>query len=368
MSGPQPRPGLKNIAAHMVTADTSLVSQARIHIASNESVFGPSPEAIKAIEKAAQTAERYAEGSDFGLANLIAEKYQLNPQNIVVGPGSDDLLARVARAFLQPGDELICSVHGYQKIPNYAYANDAVPVKAADKDFRADVDQILNCISDRTRIVMLANPDNPTGTWLPGVEIRRLHKNLPSHVLLVLDSAYLEYVSDDSFENPTSLIEQSANVVMTRTFSKLFGLAGLRLGWLYSNSNISSSVRKIGLTFPISNVAFAAASAALTDDTHIASVFRRNLSVRTNFIARIRKIGLHAYPSQTNFVLIEFPEDLAKVAYDHMLNLGIITRRQASSAFRKCIRFTIASEQEMDEVYQVLSKFMSNQSANYLTG
>ncbi len=358
MTEPEPRLGLGRICAHMLSADADEQASIRISIASNESAFGPSRHAVDAIMEAASSAERYAENAASELARSIARKYSLDEKRIVVGPGSDDLLARIARAYLRAGDELICSRHGYQKIPNYAFANDARPVMADDREFKADVGCILDCVTDRTRIVMLANPDNPTGTWLSGVQVRELRDQLRSDILLVLDSAYLEYVDSNDFENPAELIESSRNVVMTRTFSKIYGLAGLRLGWLYGPHRVSESVRRIGLTFPISIVAFAAAMAALEDTEHVRRVFEGNLSVRAEFVSRLNAMGLHAYPSQTNFVLVRFPGGTGAVAYRHLLSQGVFARRLASQAFADCIRFTIGLEEEMRQVADILNHWV----------
>ena len=255
MSAVKPRAGTLRIRPHMVTVGAGKQIAPEINIASNESAYGPGELAIEAAVNAVKTLDRYAETAQAELADAIAEQFDLDPQGIVCGHGSDDLLARIARAYLSPGDELIYSCNGYQKIPNYAFANDAEPIAASDRDFTVDVDAVLEKLSGRTRLVMIANPDNPTGTWISGPEVRRLHAGLPTHVLLVLDSAYLEYVDSEGYEKPDRLIEEMDNVLMTRTFSKIFGLAGARIGWLYAPPEIADVLRKIGVTFPISNVA-----------------------------------------------------------------------------------------------------------------
>lgn len=353
---PEPRPGLLDIKPHMVLADDDALAKIRINIGSNESALGPSPSVISIATEAVNRMERYADGAEFALARLIAESNALNPAGIVCGNGSDDLLARLARAFLRAGDELVCSINGYQKIPNYAFANDAVPIRASDDEFRADVDEILSCVTDRTRIVMIANPDNPTGTWLKGYEIRRLHAGLPPNVLLVLDSAYLEYVDDPEFENPVALIEEFENVVMTRTFSKIFGLAGIRLGWLYAPERIADAIRRIGLTFPISNIAFECGRLALKDQEHLRNVFFRNQKIRTKFVSTLEQVGARVYPSQTNFLLAMFSGNglPATELHSELINHGIFTRRLTAEAFADCVRFTIGTESQMEEVSQTI--------------
>ncbi len=305
--------------------------------------------------------ERYAEGAETALSELIAKTYDLKAEGVVCGHGSDDLLSRLARAYLRPGDELICSGNGYQKFPNYAYANDAVPIRAADKEFTAAVDEILNCISDRTRIIMLANPDNPTGTWLSGAEIRNLADNLPSEVLLILDSAYYEYVYSDDFENPERVVQDFSNVVMTRTFSKIYGMAGLRLGWMYAHPEIVDLVRRIGNTFPISNIAYECGQVAIREFENRQFVRNYNRRVKKQFTDSLSEMGLHAYPSQTNFVLVRFDRNRVPAAqvFEGLLKQGILTRRMVADSFADCIRFTIGLESEMLQVEKSLRNILS---------
>ena len=337
------------------------LSSIRINISSNESALGPSGVVHTAALEAASCMERYAESGDSTLSTAIATSYSLNPAGVVCGSGSDELLARLARAYLRANDELICSVNGYQKFPNYAYANDALPVLANDNEFTADVDQLLSCVTNRTRMVMIANPDNPTGTWLAGTEIVRLHSQLPDNVLLVLDSAYCEYVNSHDFEDPAILVKQHRNVVMTRTFSKIYGLAGLRLGWLYAPSEIAAVVRKVGATFPISNIACDCGLAALADESYKQHVRDYNTRVRTEFTEALRQLGVKVYSSQTNFVLANFAnhKPSAVEIFEALVNHGILARRLTSAAFADCIRFTIGLEEEMREVANTLRQLLS---------
>ncbi len=363
-----PRPGIRRIRPHMIVAsaspptiavgaDSRVVSP--INIASNESAYGPGQASIAAGMAAIGGIHRYSDTAMTQLAGALARAYELNPRGIVCGFGSDDLLSRIARAYLSPGDELIYSVNGYQKIPNYAYCNDAVPVAAPDDDFAADVESILSCVTNRTRVVMLANPDNPTGTYIPGAEVRRLHRLLPANVLLVLDSAYLEYVDAHDYEDPWKLVEENHNVVMTRTFSKIHGLAGVRLGWLYAPEDIANVIQTIGITFPISNVALACGLASLEDAGHVAHVKAENQRVKLAFTTALEEMGVHVYPSQTNFVLAKFNGDAndAADAHDYLLDKGVLARRFPAPAFRNCIRFTIGREHEMTQVTEHLRAF-----------
>lgn len=362
MSPVKPRAGTLRIRPHMVAVDAGQARVPEINIASNESAYGPGVLAIDAATKAAKNLDRYAESSQALLAEAIAEHFDLNPQGIVCGHGSDDLLARIARAFLSPGDELIYSCNGYQKIPNYAFANDAEPVAASDRDFTVDVDAVLEEVSSRTRLVMIANPDNPTGTHISGAEVRRLHAGLPAHVLLVLDSAYLEYVDAEDYEKPDGLVEEMENVLMTRTFSKIFGLAGARVGWLYAPIEIADVLRKIGTTFPVSNTALAASLAALQDTEHTEYVYQQNQRIRAAYTEAFTSLGLKVYPSQTNFLLVEFPGDsqTALPAYEYLAQHGIAARRFGAPAFADCVRFTLGLEAEMQQTLDRLQAFMKS--------
>ena len=343
----------------MVLEDTGGGTQFEINIASNENAYGASPAAIAAGIETMRGIERYSEHAEKTLADAIAKHSGLNPDGVVCGFGSDDLLARTARIFLSPMKELIYSANGYQKFRNYAYANDADVVPAADKDFIADVDSILGCVTEHTRIVMIANPDNPTGSYVSGKEIRRLHAGLPNNVVLVLDSAYLEYVEAEDYENPTALVEETDNVIMTRTFSKIYGLAGLRLGWAYAPPAITDLLRRVGVTYPVSVPASCSGLAALQDTEHTARVYAETVRVRRWFGEALAENGIIVHPSQANFVLATFPDPgrSARMAYDYLLENGIATRRFPAPKLSDCVRFTIGFDHEMARTAEVMRDF-----------
>ncbi len=359
MTRPTPHPGVLRIHPHMIVDEGIDGSRIEINIASNESAYGASPAAVAAGIEAMSGIERYSESAETTLANTIAQHYGLNPDGVVCGFGSDDLLARTARIFLSPTDELIYSANGYQKFRNYAHANGADAVAAADKDFTADVDSILSCVNAHTRVVMIANPDNPTGTYLSGKEIRRLHAGLPDNVLLVLDSAYLEYVEADDYENPAGLVEETHNVIMTRTFSKIYGLAGMRLGWAYAPAEIADLLRRVGITFPVSGPAYSSALAALQDTDHTAHVYAETVRVRRWFAEALDENGLVVHPSQANFVLATFPDPgrSGRMAYDYLLENGIAARRFTTPNFTDCVRFTIGLDHEISRTAEVIREF-----------
>lgn len=353
-------PGLMKIKPHMVVSDIDN-AQNMIKLCSNESALGLSPKALMAAREMLNHAHQYFEYGMFELQQAIADCFQLNPELIVCGNGSDDLLSRLIRAFVKPGDEVIRSANGYAKYINYAYAVNATPISVPDNRFRADVQAILDAVTPRTRIVMLANPDNPTGSLVSGHELRSLHESLPGNVLLLLDSAYAEYVDDPDYEMPADLIEESGNVVMTRTFSKLFGMAGLRLGWLYGSPVIVDAVTRIGTTFPVSNVAAAAGIAATKDLEHINTVQKHNKKWRAWLSGELQSLGLEVYPSDANFILVHFPDSNkhAQDAYVFLRERGYVTRLFPQPAFSNCMRITIGYEKDMKKVSSYLEEFLS---------
>ena len=360
MAPPSSRKGLLNIKPHMETARDRLLAPISVNLASNESALGPGTLAIEAGKASMAAPERYAEDAPVELAGALGRRFLLDTDRIVVGHGSDDLLARLARAYLEPGSELLRSRNGYLKVPNYAHANDATPVNASDVDFKASVDGLLSCITPRTRMVYVANPDNPSGTYLTADELAELHQAIPSDVMLVVDAAYEEYVDAPDFMPAADLVDRAENVVMTRTFSKIFGLAGLRVGWLYGPAAICDAVRRIGLTFPISVPALASATAALADRAHTEMVFRQNRKLRTETAARLAGLGLRVFPSQGNFLLVEFPgtDVSARLVHDRLRARGIAVRRFVSPAFDRCIRITLGHESEVRLALEHIDRFL----------
>ena len=329
-------------------------------LASNECALGASPKAVAAAGLAAAALHLYPEEAHGRLRDAIGRRFGLDASRIVCGHGSDDLLARIARAYLKPGDELIHSARGYQKFPKYAHCENARPVAAPDRDFLADVDGILASVGERTRVVMLANPDNPSGRHLPGPEVRRLHRGLPGNVLLVLDSAYAEYVRAEDYEPPHRLADEAGNVVMTRTFSKVFGLAGARLGWLYGPPAIVDTLRRIGINYPLSAPSAAAGIAALEDEAFTARVRAHNDRWLDRLAAALGGLGLHVYPSETNFVLVRFdaPGKGAIEAYRFLLARGIVPRLFGGPDFENHMRITLGPDEDLEALVAALRDFL----------
>jgi len=355
-----PKSGIGNIKPHMLSATADNYPPVSIALNSNESAFGASQHAIAAARAAASSLERYLENPTPILASALAQHHGLNEGQIAIGNGADELLARLARIYLDKGSEMIRSCNGYLKTPNYAYANNATPVTADDIDFTTSVDAIIDRVNERTRMVYLANPENPAGTCISGSEIRRLHDALPGKVLLVLDCAYAEYTDAEDYDPGLALAGEADNVVTTRTFSKIYGLAGARVGWMYGPAEIIDLVGRVGLTFPLASASVAAALAALDDENHVRHVYQINRRLRTEFSESMAGLGLKVYPSQTNFVLLEFtdPDRTAADCSEYLRHRGIATRRFASPAYVDCLRVTIGYEADMQIASSAIAEFL----------
>ena len=265
---PQPRPGVLKIQAYVPGKSSAPGVDKIFKLSSNETPLGPSPKAIAAYNAIGKHLEDYPDGSASELREAIGRVFGLDPARIVCGAGSDDLLNLLARAYLADGDEAIHTTHGFLVYPIATMANGATNVVAPETDFTSNVDAILDKVTPRTKLVWLANPNNPTGTYLPFDEVKRLHRGLPPHVLFVVDAAYAEYVSHNDYESGIELVATSENVVMTRTFSKIHGLAALRLGWMYGPAHVIDAINRIRGPFNVNAPAIAAGIAAIEDAAH----------------------------------------------------------------------------------------------------
>src|SRR3954469_11046810 len=265
---PQPRPGVLKIQAY-VPGKSSAAGVAKVFkLSSNETPLGASPKAIAAYDAVGKHLHDYPDGAATALREAIGRVFGLDTARIVCGAGSDDLLNLLARAYLADGDEAIHTTHGFLVYPIATLGAGAKPVVAPEKDFTASVDEILKRVTPKTKMVFLANPKNPTGPSLPFDEVKRLHRGLPPHVLFVVDAAYAKYVSQNDYGSGIELVDTSENVVMTRTFSKIHGLAALRLGWMYGPAHVIDAINRIRGPFNVNGPAIAAGIAAIEDAAH----------------------------------------------------------------------------------------------------
>ena len=360
-SAPKPRTGILDIEAY-VPGESELPSGLTpVKLSSNETPLGPSPKAVEALRTAGGNLSRYPDGTARKLREAIGRRFGLNPDCIVCGAGSDELLNLLAAAYLEPGDEAIYTEHGFLVYKIAILANAATPVIAPETDLRASVDAILQKVTQRTKIVFLANPNNPTGTYLPVEEVRRLRSELPDNVLLVLDAAYAEYVSRNDYEAGVELVSTTDNTVMTRTFSKIFGLAALRLGWAYCPRDIANVLNRIRGPFNVSAPAIAAGVAAIEDTAHLDAAVQHNDRWLPWLTDEIEALGLTVTPSVANFLLIHFPETGAKTARaaDAFLKTrAILLRTVGGYGLPNALRMTVGTREENERTVEALKEFM----------
>ncbi|GLK80238.1 pyridoxal phosphate-dependent aminotransferase [Methylopila turkensis] len=358
---PVPRASALAIEAY-VPGKSKAPAGVRLHkLSSNETPLGPSPAAIAAFRAAADGLEIYPDGQSRALREAIARANGLDPDRIVCGAGSDELLSLLAYAYLEPGDEGVFCEHGFLVYRIAILAAGGVPVVAPETDLTADVDAILSRVTDRTRIVYLANPNNPTGTYLPFDEVKRLHAGLPKTVLLVLDAAYAEYVRANDYAAGIELVAGAENVVMTRTFSKVYGLASLRIGWLYGPEGVVDVLNRIRGPFNLSGPAIAAGAAAIADRAHIEAAVDHNARWLPELTGALGALGLTVTPSVANFVLVRFPDApgrTAKEADAFLTERGLILRSVASYGLPDALRLTIGDDEANRAVIAALGAFM----------
>ncbi len=359
--GPVPRPGILDIAPY-IGGDATIAGVERpIRLASNESALGPSLKAIAAFSALASDIHRYPEGSAEVLRRAIGQCHGLDPARIVCGAGSDELIALLLRCYAGPGDEVLYSRHGFLMYPIGALSVGATPVAAPERALTADVDALLAHVTPRTRMVFIANPNNPTGTYLGAGELARLHRGLPSSVVLAIDAAYAEFVNRNDYEAGAALVDQADNVVMLRTFSKIYALAGLRLGWAYCPPAVADVLDRVRGPFNVSTPALAAGVAAVEDTAARARARAHNDRWQPWFSDRLAALGLALTPSVCNFVLPRFPDEPgrdAEAAFAFLQSRAILTRKMGGYGLPQYLRITIGTGEEMEKVVAALGEFM----------
>ena len=360
-SQPQPKPGILGIMPYV--PGKSSAKGAKVHkLSSNESPLGASAKAVAAYMAAGDKLELYPDGAAAKLRTAIANRYGLMADNIVCGAGSDELLQLLAHAYVGPGDEAIYSQYGFLVYPIAIQSNGAIPVVAPEKDYLADVDAILARVTERTRMVFLANPNNPTGRYLPFSEVKRLHAGLPEDVLLVLDAAYAEYVRRNDYEAGLELVATSSNVVMTRTFSKIYGLAALRLGWAYCPAHVADVLNRVRGPFNISAPAIAAGAAAMADQEFVERAVAHNDTWLSWLSKELRALGLDVTPSVGNFVLVHFAAGGGRDAHAadaHLQDSGFVVRRMDAYGLPGALRISVGTEEANRGLVACLKEFLS---------
>ena len=358
MTAPQPKSWIQAIAPYVPGRSTTDDGRKVAKLSSNENPLGTSPAARAAFEGASVRLERYPDASATELREALAAKHGLDPARIIYGNGSDEVLHLAAGAFAGPGDEIIHVRYGFAVYEIATRRVGATPVIAPDKDYATDVDAILAAVTPATRVVFVANPNNPTGTYSPADEIARLHAGLRSDILLVLDHAYAEYLEGGEDDAGMALAARADNVLVTRTFSKMYGLAAERIGWGYASPAIIDAMHRIRLPFSITIAGTAAAVAALGDTGFVDAAREHNTRWREWFageIAQLGNAGLRAIPSRANFVLVTFEGALtAEAAYGGLMDAGYIVRWLPGQGLPNALRITIGTEDETRGVIAAL--------------
>ncbi|MCK5425447.1 MAG: histidinol-phosphate transaminase [Emcibacter sp.] len=361
MSGLEPRPWIRNIDIYVGGKSQVAGTGEVVKLSSNESALGSSPMAVEAYLAEADKLHRYPDAAYHDLRAALSEKYDIEAARIICGIGSDEILKLACRAYLAPGDEVIFSKHSFMMYPIAATTFGGVPVEVDDTDYVANVDNILSAITDRTRIIFLANPNNPTGTYISVSEVERLWQSIPDNVLLVLDSAYGEFVEQDDYQAGIELVQKSSNVLMTRTFSKLYGLAALRLGWGYACAEVATTLDSIRDPFNVPSATQVAGVAALKDVEFEKKAKAHNIKWLDYLRIELENMGLEPIPSVANFILIRFPSNKGKsaeAANDFLLGKGFILRWLPNSGLGHCLRLTVGTEEQNQQVIRLLKEFM----------
>ncbi|MCB1507366.1 MAG: histidinol-phosphate transaminase [Hyphomicrobiaceae bacterium] len=358
---PVPRTGVLEISPY-VPGKSKAHGTGTLHkLSSNETPFGPSPKARAAYGALGGALELYPDGASTALREAIGAVHGIHPDRIVCGAGSDEILNLLCQTYLESGDEAIHTAHGFLVYKIATLAAGGRPVVVPERDLTADVDAILAAVTTRTRIVFLANPNNPTGTYLPFSEVRRLHEGLPGHVLLVLDAAYAEYVRRNDYESGMELAASAQNVVMTRTFSKIYGLASLRLGWCFGPEHIIDALNRVRGPFNVSGAAIAAGVEAVRDRGFVDAAVAHNSHWLERLTGALEGLGLGVTPSVGNFILVHFPDEEGRRAPDadvFLLSRNIVVRRMESYGLPAALRITVGSKAANEAVIAALGAFM----------
>ena len=351
-----PQPGIMEIALYQGGKSKIAGRDDVLKLSSNENPLGPPPLAVEALVAAAREVHLYPNTDHAGLRAAIGEIHGLDPERIICGVGSDEVLQFVTQAYSGPGDEIIHTEHGFSMYPILCHMAGATPVCVAEADRQVDVDAILSAVTERTRLVLLTNPGNPTGTILPDADLVRLADALPEDVILVIDGAYTEYA--EGYDGGAALAGMRPNVLMTRTFSKIYGLGGLRVGWGYGPKEMIDVMTRIRQPFNLSQVQMAAAEAAVRDRDWLENCASLNAAQRARLTGALRQLGLDCDDSHTNFVLARFADEAEAHAADDALQAdGIIVRRVGGYGFPEGLRITVGDEAQTGRVIDALTRW-----------
>jgi histidinol-phosphate aminotransferase len=365
MPAPLPRPSILSIEPY-VGGESKIPGVNRIvKLSSNEGAFGVPPGAQAAYAKLAAELHRYPDGGATALREAIGARFGLDPARIVCGNGSDELIGALIMSYGGEGTELVMSAHGFVMYDIAGRYAGCQVIKVPERNLTADVDAMLAAVGPRTKLVFLANPNNPTGAFLPAAEVARLRSGLREDVLLVLDSAYAEYVTRPDYDPGTGLIEAGTNTVMTRTFSKVFGLGGIRLGWCYAPAPVVDILNRVRGPFNVNAPAMAAGIAALAEPGWVEKSVAHNDEWRAKVSDGLRAMGITVHPSEGNFILADFGTPARAKAADAALKArGLIVRAMGSYSLPHCLRITIGTAEECGMVLDALAGFLRSAPAD----
>lgn len=362
MALPQPRPGIMDIKPYKPGGSQAPGAQEIFKLSSNESALGASPKALEAYRCAADSLFLYPDGAATKLREKIGEIHGLDPERIVCGAGSDELLQLLVRAYVGEGDNIIQSAHGFLVYALAAKSCGAEPRFAPEKNLAGDVDAMLDLVDERTRMVFIANPNNPTGAYIPDADIRRLRENLRENIILVIDAAYAEFMEEADYADGAALVDEHPNVVMTRTFSKIYGLAALRLGWAYCPFAIADVLNRIRGPFNVAMAAQAAGIAAVEDQDFVQENLAYNRAERDYLQQQLGGLGLDFVPSYGNFILVKFPEEPGRNADDvqsYLKENGVIVREMGAYGLPQYLRVSVGPKAGNRKFIELLEKKFS---------
>jgi len=362
MSGPTPRDGIMDIRPYKPGSSEAPGVARPAKLSSNENPLGASPKAIEAYKACADSLHLYPDGGWIALREAIAARYDPDAERLVCGAGSDEILQMLGKAYLNPGDSVVRSQYGFLVYDLVAKQNVARIRVAAEPELRCDVQAMLDQVTSDTKLVFIANPNNPTGTYISGDEIRALHAGLPEHVLLVVDEAYAEYMRADDYETALPLAESAPNVIVTRTFSKIYGMAALRLGWAYGPEAVIGALNRVRGPFNVTSPAQAAGAAAIQDLAFEERSVAHNAQWLSWIEAKVREAGFSVTPSVGNFTLIHFDAEglrTAQAADAFLKSKGLILRAVGAYGLPNCLRLSIGTGEECERVAAALQEFAS---------
>lgn len=352
----KPQPGIMDIDLYVGGASHLDGVENVLKLSSNENPMGPSPAAKEAFSRAVHNLHRYPSTDHAGLRTAIGDVWKLDPDRVICGVGSDEILHLMCQAFAGPGDEVIHTEHGFALYRISTLAAGATPVEVPEHDRLVDVDAILAAVTKKTKLVFIANPANPTGTFLGASDVARLVDGLPAKCILVLDGAYAEFV--EGYDGGLSLVEAHENVVMTRTFSKIYGLGGMRVGWGYASKSIIDILTRIRGPFNMSSPALAAAEAAVRDTAYFEKCRTENARWREWLSTVLAEVGVPSDTSTANFILARFgSEEEAVVCNEQLMAAGILVRHPKNYGFPHCLRITVGDESACRRIVHCIGQF-----------